>query len=178
MNGYTENFSIWTKTGCMRCHKKHPEWKLSKSRLHNFGESSSLQKSAAFYNLLVILYAPSASKCLHDFIWEIGSVLQVDIFGTWQVLWKAVAVMEELKETFFWWWWGGKVMCITRGRPIGLHYPIALHRLHSAPAAEAYLAPFIMHGHPPIHAQACHGSFLLTTQPNSTSSPKRMWAVA
>lgn len=44
---------------------------------------------------------------------------------------------------------GVKVMCITRGRPIGLHHPIALHHLHSAPAAEAYLAPFIMHGHHP-----------------------------
>lgn len=44
---------------------------------------------------------------------------------------------------------GAEVMCITRGQPIGWHHPIALHHLHSAAAAEAYLAPFIMHGHHP-----------------------------
>lgn len=119
MNGHTENFSIWAKSGCMRRHKKHPEWKLPKSRLHHFGESSSPQKSAAFYNLLVILWAPSASKCLRDFIWEIASVLQVDIFGLWQVLRKAVAVMEELKETFFCVWGGGQS---------DVHYPRAANR--------------------------------------------------
>lgn len=94
-----------------------------------------------------------------------AAALQVDILGRWQV------VMGESEETFFFWMWGSKVMCITRGRPIGCHRPAALHRLHSAPAAEAYLAPFIMHGPPPhhvhthtlTHTQACHGSFPSTT---------------
>lgn len=88
--------------------------------------------------------------------------------------------MEEPKETFFGGMGGGavEVMCITRGRPIGLFSPIALHHLHSAPAAEAYLAPFIMHGQHPPRAQACHGWFPSTTQPNSTFAPKRMRAAA
>lgn len=55
--------------------------------------------------------------------------------------------MGELKEREC--FLGGKVKCITRGQPIGWHYPVALHRLHSAPPAEPYLAPFIMHGHHP-----------------------------
>lgn len=61
-----------------------------------------------------------------------AAALQVDILGRWQV------VMGESEETFL--DGGSKVMCITHGRPIGCRYPVALHRLHSAPAAEAYLA--------------------------------------
>ena len=95
-----------------------------------------------------------------------AAALQVDILGWWQV------VTGESEETFC--GWGSKVMCITRGQPIGCHRAVALHRLLSAPAAETYLAPFIMHG-PPLHVhthththtQACHGSFPSTTRSDS-----------
>lgn len=82
-----------------------------------------------------------------DNIWESGGfVLQVDILGLWQV---PCCNGETEGERIF----GGKVKCVTHGQPIGWHYPIALHRLRSAPPAEAYLAPFIMHGRhpPPMH---------------------------
>lgn len=102
---------------------------------------------------------------------------------------KAGEVMGELKQTFFLGGGdavgrevgggGGKVMCITRGQPIGWHRALVLHRLHSAPAAETYLAPSIMHaGRRPPRAQACRGRFPSTSQPNSTFGPKRTRAAA
>lgn len=54
---------------------------------------------------------------------------------------------------------GVKLKCITHRRPIGWHCFIHLHHFHSAPPAEAYSAPFIMHAqHPPAHWPVMAGS--------------------
>lgn len=128
-------WSIWGKA----------KWKLSEW----LWGSASLPQSAADY----IYQTSTDSPCCKAPAWvlfgKVDFFLQVHILGPWQVLcWKAGEIMGELREREF---LGGgvKVKCITRGQPIGWQYPIALHRLHSAPPAEAYLAPFIMHAHHP-----------------------------
>lgn len=128
------------------------------------------------------LYAAPAAKWLHEFyLGNGGCVLQVDILGMWQVLWKAGAVMGELKETFF-----------LGGGGENVHYPRASNRFalsHRPPSpplsSRSWGVLSTIHNAwsptnppPPHHAQACHGSFPSTTQPNSTFSPKRMRAVA
>lgn len=82
------------------------------------------------------------------------------------------AVMGEMTQKAFF-FCGGKIKCINHKRPIGWLYLITLNRLHSAPPAEAYLAPFIMYGQHP-RPPSCQGRFHLTTTPNSAFVPKRM----
>ncbi len=139
---------------------------FSESYLKSPSESllkpTSLPESAVYYDLLVILCTLLAAKRLHEFY--LGKWRFCASGGCFRAV--AGAVLKggcgnggtEGERIFL----GGrvKVKCITRGQPIGWHHPIALHRLHSAPQAEAYLAPFIMHGHhPPVHRPVMARSF-------------------